>query len=77
MLLLSGVGFLGRMSTVVIGAGHVLISCLRLVAFMYNRQQKWLMEQRLPDLTFLRRVLRLSPLGGGKDVAHPGMCIRF
>lgn len=64
---------LGRVVTVVIGAGHVLISCLRLVAFMYNRQQKWLMEQRLPDLTFLRRVLRLAPLHVGKDVAHPGM----
>ena len=63
---------LGRMSTVLIGAGHVLISCLRLVAFMYNRQQKWLMEQRLPDLTFLRHVLRLGPQRVGKDVAHPG-----
>lgn len=66
---------LGRVSTVVIGAGHVLISCLRLVAFMYNRQQKWLMEQRLPDLTFLRRVLRLGPQRVGKHVAHLGMLL--
>ncbi|CAN0165193.1 unnamed protein product, partial [Scytosiphon promiscuus] len=48
-----------------IGVGHLVISCLRLVAFMYNRQQKWLFERRLPDLTFLRGLLRLDPEGAG------------
>ena len=45
----------------IFGIGHVIISCLRLVAYMYNRQQKWLTEHKLPDLAVLRRVLRLGP----------------
>lgn len=43
------------------GVFHVVISCLRVVAFMYNRQQKWLTEERLPDLTLLRSMLGLGP----------------
>lgn len=48
---------------------HLVISCLRLVAFMYNRQQKWLFERKLPDLTFLRRLLRLDLERTGKQLS--------
>lgn len=51
---------------------HVVISCLRLVAFMYNRQQKWLYEQRLPDLEFLRRLLGLGPQRVGEEMRRRG-----
>lgn len=54
------------------GAAHVVISCLRLVAFMYNRQQKWLYEQNLPDLALLRRFLRLGPQRVGEDISSRG-----
>ncbi|CAM9163056.1 unnamed protein product, partial [Ectocarpus sp. 6 AP-2014] len=60
----------------VLGAAHVVISCLRLVAFMYNRQQKWLYEQNLPDLAMLRRVLRLGPQRVGEDVSPRGQAAR-
>lgn len=43
------------------GGVHLVISLLRLVAFMYNRQQKWLTEDRLPDLKLLRRMFGLGP----------------
>lgn len=55
-----------------IGAVHVVVSCLRVVAFMYNRQQKWLYEQRLPDLVLLRRLLGLGPRSAGEDVSRRG-----
>lgn len=55
-----------------IGAAHVVISCLRLVAFMYNRQQKWLYEEDLPDLALLRRLLRLGPQRVGEDISSRG-----
>lgn len=58
-----------------LGAAHVVISCLRLVAFMYNRQQKWLYEQNLPDLAMLRRVLRLGPQRVGEDVSPRGSSV--
>lgn len=60
----------------VIGAVHVLMSCLRLVAFMYNRQQKWLTEERLPDLTLLRRMLRLGPQRVGDGTGRQGAATR-
>lgn len=51
---------------------HVIVSCLRVVAFMYNRQQKWLYEQQLPDLVLLRRVLGLGPRSVGEDISRRG-----
>lgn len=62
---------LSRLGTL-IGAVHVMISCLRLIAFMYNRQQKWLTERSLPDLSLLRRLMRLGPQRVGHGVGRQG-----